>query len=179
MNIKHTVYGDIVETGQKRYYSTHRSQQYEYICHCGNKFWAQKAAIIKRRKNPSCGCKLVETRKNLKPKKGSESPNYGKTPRNAKPKGTLSVGKVGVGKRVMINGQDWKTGNCLRVYSRYVMEQKLGRPLSSKEIVWHIDLDPLNNDISNLEIITRSQNSSRICQVRHHGNYRRELPGVI
>jgi len=33
---------------------------------------------------------------------------------------------------------------------RLVMEQKLGRHLTRKEVVHHIDGDPLNNDLSNL-----------------------------
>lgn len=37
-------------------------------------------------------------------------------------------------------------------YPRYVMEEHLGRPLESKEQIHHKDGNPLNNDISNLEI---------------------------
>lgn len=35
-------------------------------------------------------------------------------------------------------------------YHRYLMEKKLGRKLTKKEIVHHIDGDKLNNDIDNL-----------------------------
>ena len=38
---------------------------------------------------------------------------------------------------------------------RYIMEQKLGRKLTSKELVHHKDEDKLNNDPSNLELTTR------------------------
>ena len=37
-------------------------------------------------------------------------------------------------------------------YPRYIMETELGRPSDKMEQVHHIDDNPLNNDISNLEI---------------------------
>jgi HNH endonuclease len=40
---------------------------------------------------------------------------------------------------------------------RHVMELKLGRKLTSAEIVHHADGNPLNNDPANLVILTRSQ----------------------
>jgi hypothetical protein len=40
---------------------------------------------------------------------------------------------------------------------RYVMESFLGRKLSSDEIIHHKDKNKLNNDISNLEIVSRSE----------------------
>ncbi len=43
---------------------------------------------------------------------------------------------------------------------RYVMEQHLGRKLFTSEIVHHIDGNGLNNDISNLEVM--SQGTHRI-----------------
>lgn len=39
---------------------------------------------------------------------------------------------------------------------RYVMEQHIGRELTSSEVVHHIDGDPLNNRIENLEILTQN-----------------------
>lgn len=41
-------------------------------------------------------------------------------------------------------------------YPRYLMEQELGRPLDPKEEVHHKDRNPLNNDISNLEVKWKS-----------------------
>ena len=46
-------------------------------------------------------------------------------------------------------------------YPRYLMEQKLGRPLDPKEDVHHIDGNYLNNDLDNLEI-------------KMHGEHQRE-----
>ena len=44
--------------------------------------------------------------------------------------------------------------NGLRITTaRYKMEQKLGRSLSSKEVVHHIDGNKLNDEISNLEVL--------------------------
>lgn len=37
------------------------------------------------------------------------------------------------------------------------MEQQLGRKLESNEIVYHIDGDKYNNELSNLEVITRAK----------------------
>jgi hypothetical protein len=42
---------------------------------------------------------------------------------------------------------------------RYVMEKHLGRELSSDEIVHHIDEDRSNNDLSNLQIMTREEHA--------------------
>ena len=41
-------------------------------------------------------------------------------------------------------------------YHRWLMEQTIGRKLNSDEFVHHIDGNKLNNDINNLEIISRS-----------------------
>jgi hypothetical protein len=49
---------------------------------------------------------------------------------------------------------------------RYVMEKSLGRKLTKNEIVHHIDHDKLNNDISNLELTSRSEH------MRHHSTGR-------
>lgn len=46
-------------------------------------------------------------------------------------------------------------------YPRYLMEKKLGRPLEPQEDVHHIDGNPLNNELSNLE-------------VRYHGEHQKE-----
>ena len=42
---------------------------------------------------------------------------------------------------------------------RYVMAEKLGRPLLPTEDVHHIDGDKTNNDPSNLEVLGRSEHS--------------------
>lgn len=44
-------------------------------------------------------------------------------------------------------------------YHRYLMEQKIGRILRDDEIVHHIDENKLNNDINNLQIMTRSEHN--------------------
>ena len=42
---------------------------------------------------------------------------------------------------------------------RLIMEEHLGRKLTSDEIVHHIDGNKLNNDISNLQVMTRGEHS--------------------
>ena len=42
-------------------------------------------------------------------------------------------------------------------YAKYLMEQTLGRALAKNEVVYHIDGDFRNNDLSNLEVITRAE----------------------
>ena len=42
-------------------------------------------------------------------------------------------------------------------YSKWLMEQQLGRKLESNEIIYHIDGDKYNNELSNLEVITRAE----------------------
>ncbi len=44
-----------------------------------------------------------------------------------------------------------------KLLHRKIMEEHLGRKLSSNEIVHHIDGNKLNNDISNLKIVSRSE----------------------
>lgn len=43
-------------------------------------------------------------------------------------------------------------------YARYLMEKQLGRELSNNEEVDHIDGNKLNDGISNLQILTKSEN---------------------
>lgn len=42
-------------------------------------------------------------------------------------------------------------------YPKWLMEKHLGRPLNKSEVVYHIDQDMMNNDLSNLEVITRRE----------------------
>lgn len=53
---------------------------------------------------------------------------------------------------------------------RDVMESYLGRRLTKDEIVHHIDENPLNNDLSNLEVMTRAEHAKH----HHEGNHRRD-----
>ena len=42
-------------------------------------------------------------------------------------------------------------------YARWLMEKELGRKLDPNEVVYHIDGDSYNNEIDNLEVITRAE----------------------
>jgi hypothetical protein len=44
-------------------------------------------------------------------------------------------------------------------FHRQVLEEKLGRRLTSNEVVHHMDGDPLNNDPENLEPLTRAEHT--------------------
>lgn len=73
---------------------------------------------------------------------GSKNPNY-KT-----------------GKTITKNGYIQLSLNGGKIYEhRKVMQDFLGRKLDRNEIVHHKDGDKLNNDISNLEVLTNSQHS--------------------
>lgn len=52
------------------------------------------------------------------------------------------------------------TKTACRHTHRVVMEQALGRPLAKGEIVHHRDGDKLNNDPSNLEVMTQAEHAS-------------------
>jgi len=45
------------------------------------------------------------------------------------------------------------------LYSRYKMEEHLGRRLNKNETVDHIDEDVTNDDLSNLRVVSRSENA--------------------
>lgn len=57
------------------------------------------------------------------------------------------------------------------LYSRYLMEEKLGRKLSYDETVDHIDEDPSNDSLDNLQIVSRSENSKKSARLRREIEY--------
>jgi hypothetical protein len=43
-------------------------------------------------------------------------------------------------------------------YAKWLMEKELGREIDSRrEVIYHIDGDPMNNELSNLKVITRAE----------------------
>jgi HNH endonuclease len=50
----------------------------------------------------------------------------------------------------------WRDGTK-RALHRAIMEDHLGRRLTRDEVVHHIDHNPLNNDLSNLRVMTRAE----------------------
>jgi hypothetical protein len=42
-------------------------------------------------------------------------------------------------------------------YAKWLMEKELGRKLDRLEVIYHIDGDPMNNELSNLKVITRAE----------------------
>jgi HNH endonuclease len=59
---------------------------------------------------------------------------------------------------MILRDEDGKTRTIQ--YPRWLMEQRLGRPLEPDETVQHRDGDFNNNDDSNLELLPRSQHSA-------------------
>jgi HNH endonuclease len=54
-----------------------------------------------------------------------------------------------------------KRGRTTLSYGKYLMSIHLGRWLNEDEIVHHKNGDPNDNDISNLEVITRTEHKKR------------------
>lgn len=52
-----------------------------------------------------------------------------------------------------------KVNGAKHDYHRWFMEQTLGRKLSSDEVVHHVNENKLDNDIGNLQIMTRSEHA--------------------
>lgn len=59
--------------------------------------------------------------------------------------------------RVRYYYKDANGKNHFGSYPRILMEEKLGRPLEPNEDVHHIDGNPLNNDLENLEVIKHGE----------------------
>jgi hypothetical protein len=52
------------------------------------------------------------------------------------------------------------------LYSRWLMQEHLGRELGRDEYVDHRDEDPTNDSIENLQILTNSENSKKSARLR-------------
>lgn len=105
----------------------------ERVCRgCGTTFQPNTAYHIKYCSN---ACRSIDNRRN--------SPHYNN---NGSPDGNGYL---------QIYTPD---GRRMRQH-RYVMEQHLGRPLTEDEVVHHLDGDVKNNDISNLQILTRLEHA--------------------
>lgn len=81
-----------------------------------------------------------------------------------------------VHKTGQLKGRKYVTIHCdgkktSMLYSRYIMEQKIGRKLEYDETVDHIDEDFTNDDISNLKIETRSDNAKKSARLRRKISY--------
>lgn len=91
-------------------------------------------------------------------KMGENNPMYGKVAPNYKG-GTITRS----GSRNVKYIQIHVNGKIVKKH-RHIMENYLGRKLKATEVVHHIDGDGLNNNIENLEVMTKSEHS------RHHAD---------
>lgn len=57
--------------------------------------------------------------------------------------------------------------------SRWIMEKHLGRKLKSDEVVHHIDENPYNNNLKNLQVMARAEH------IRHHATGRQKSAETI
>lgn len=79
---------------------------------------------------------------------GFNNPMFGKRPANFNPDGNKRKDgyiRVGVGKKIRV------------LKHRLIMEKHLGRKLTAKEIVHHVDGDNTNNDIKNLKVMSQRE----------------------
>lgn len=61
-------------------------------------------------------------------------------------------------------------------YPKYLLEQHIGRELLLNETADHIDNDKTNNDITNLQILTRKDNSKKAMNLRPRKVYKFVCP---
>lgn len=62
---------------------------------------------------------------------------------------------------VIVKKKKGKVKKITQSYPRYLMEQCLGRKLTEEETVDHIDGNFKNNEISNLQILSREENAKK------------------
>lgn len=84
-------------------------------------------------------------------------------------KSSISKRKIWIGK----NGYKafWDKDKGIVKEHVYIMEQFIGRKLNKNEVVHHKDFNKLNNDISNLQLLTRGEHS------RLHRLHERNISG--
>lgn len=57
------------------------------------------------------------------------------------------------------------------LYSRWLMQNHLGRELESWEHVDHIDEDKTNDALENLQILTNKQNAEKYAKLKRHRTF--------
>lgn len=70
-----------------------------------------------------------------------------------------------------------RSGRGYKFEYRHIMEDVLGRELLHSEVIHHKDGDPTNNDISNLEVMTRSEHIRLHNYLSPRRNHKRDSSG--
>lgn len=120
-----------------------------------SKYFLTKKSHLQRRK--TCSNRCDGDRKSVI-YKGEDNPNYGnRGESNPMYKGGY-ISKYGYKLIRKPDHPNARQGGYVFEH-RYVMSKHIGRPLREDEIIHHKDEDRLNNEITNLEIMTRSEHS--------------------
>jgi len=125
---------------------------------CNGDYYAKQYSIERIGKgNPMYGKKPWNYGKHQDKKESIAKKKYRKNKYGID--GIVTSGKSGSrNKKYLVIYKDGK----YKMLHRIIMEKYLGRALDIDEIVHHIDGNGLNNDINNLQVMTRSEHS------RHH-----------
>ena len=69
--------------------------------------------------------------------------------------------------RTIASGGERRIRKCGRSEHRFIVENYIGRKLEDREVVHHIDLNPYNNEISNLYVYeSKSEHTKVHCELR-------------
>lgn len=132
--------------------------KYHKRCEVCFKYFVTKKSHLQRRRTCSKACDSERKRSIYK---GKNNPNYGnRGESNPIYKGGF-INSYGYKMIRMPNHPNSNKDGYIMEH-RLIMSEHLGRPLTVDEIVHHKDENKLNNNKSNLEIMTRSEHA------RHH-----------
>lgn len=82
---------------------------------------------------------------------------------------THTTGKLTGRKYVNVIYDDGKRTTML--YSRWLMQESLGRDLLPSEYVDHVDEDPTNDALGNLQLLSNSENAKKTARLRRNVTY--------
>lgn len=127
---------------------------FDVVCNICNKSFSKKR-IDPRCKSHICSRECLCEHRRRVGLSNAKSGIIPKPTQDSQRRAALS--RTGKGSGWIEAGYKWVRDNGRSIpLHRLVVEQHIGRPLHSDEIVHHIDHNKLNNDISNLHLCTRT-----------------------